>query len=346
MKKLNLSGIGTALSACKHLVVLPGLLIGLAASAAYQVKDLTAVVAPVTLLFGINDRGDMVGQAGDDTVSYGFVLRGGTVEKIFDASLGNSFSAQAISNTGVVAVAVSSADRPDSLPWTYLYENGTFTLVAEGLYARGISPDGRYLTGLRGGGSTNLSTFVYDTVDRTYLPAGDGNRYLQDVNSHGIVAGSRLVEDPVTLELDMVGTTVDLRTGASKTYRVHQSATGSTYLRGINDQGDLAGRVWDEGGPVLGFHLSAAGVVERFQAGGSDETFVEGLNNAGVMVGHYTTADGGYRAFVATPVPEPSTVWMAAAGLLFVGCLVRQRSGRRWEMPASAPRGIGRSSRR
>lgn len=113
-------------------------------------------------------------------------------------------------------------------------------------------------------------------------------------------------------------------------HRIHQTAIGSTYLRGINDQGDLAGRVWDEGGPVLGFHLSASGVVERFQAGGSEETFVEGLNNAGVIVGHYATADGGYRAFVATPVPEPSTLCMSAAGLLFLGCLVRRRTGQRF----------------
>lgn len=113
-------------------------------------------------------------------------------------------------------------------------------------------------------------------------------------------------------------------------YRVHQTAIGSTYLRGINDQGDLAGRVWDEGGPVLGFHLSASGVVERFQAAGSEETFVEGLNNAGVIVGHYATADGGYRAFVATPVPEPSTLCMSVAGLLFLGCLVRRQTGQRF----------------
>lgn len=107
----------------KLLVLLPALLATFSATAAYQIKDLTAVVAPQTLLFGINDLGDMVGAAGDGTTSHGFVVRGGKVEKIFDASLGVSFSAQAISNTGVVAVAVTSADRPDALPWTYLYEN-------------------------------------------------------------------------------------------------------------------------------------------------------------------------------------------------------------------------------
>lgn len=304
----------------KLLVVLPALLAPFCASAAYQVKDFTGVVATQTLLFGLNDRGDMVGQAGDGDGGFGFVVRGQSVEKIFDASLGNWFSAQAISNTGVVAVAVSSADRPDALPWSYLYEDGKFTLVAEGrLYVRGMSPDGRFLAGLCDTGET----CVYDTADQTFLASANGFNYLQGVNSSGVVAGSRLAEDPGTGRISLVGATLDLRGGQVLDYQAHQSPDGGTWLRGINDRGDLAGRAFEDDGRIYGFHRSASGVIERFVAGGTD-TYVQGLNNTGVIVGFYGTPEDGYRAFVASPVPEPPTLLMAAAGLLLVGTFARR----------------------
>lgn len=307
-------------SVFKVLVALPALLAAFSASAAYQIDEFTGLVAPHTLFFGINDRGDIVGQAGDGTQAYGFVVRGQTVETIFDASLGNWFSAQAISNTGVVAVAVSSADRPDALPWSYLYHDGKFSLVAEGrLYVRGMSPDGRLLAGLCDTGDT----CVYDTASQTFLGAANGYHYLQDVNSSGVVAGSRVVEDP-QVGWSIVGATVDLRDGQAQTFQVHQSPYGSTWLRGINDQGDVAGRAYEDDVGMYGFHQSASGVVERIVAGGVG-TYVQGLNNAGVIVGYYETLDGGNQAFVATPVPEPGTVGMVSAGLILIAGLIRRR---------------------
>lgn len=304
----------------KLLVALPVLLAVCSASAAYQIQDFTAVVAPQTTLFAINDRGDMVGGAGDGTQGYGFVVRGQTVETIFDASLGNWFSAQAISNTGVVAVAVSSADRPDALPWSYLYEDGKFTLVADGrIYVRGMSPDGRFLTGY-----CDTGTCIYDTAGKTFLSNAAGFSYLQDVNSSGLVAGTQVVEEPGSGRFNMVGVTLDLHSGQTQSYQVHQSLDGTTVMRGINDQGDLAGRVFEDDGLIYGFHRSASGVVERFRAGGGD-TYVQGLNNAGVIVGYYETPEGGLRSFVASPVPEPGSVGMMAAGLVLIAGLIRPR---------------------
>lgn len=51
------------------------------------------------------------------------------------------------------------------------------------------------------------------------------------------------------------------------------------------------------------------------------DTFFFGLNNAGVIVGSYLTADGNSQAFMALPsaVPEPGAAVMLVAGLGFVG---------------------------
>lgn len=283
------------------------------AFAAYQVTDFKDVAADYVALYGINDRGDMVGSAGDFSSSYAFVVRGGTVETIFDASLGSSFSAWAISNTGVVVV--TAATDSDPVGSSYLWEKGKLTLLGVGLFPRGISPDGRYVAGRRDGGSA----FVYDTVASAYLPI-DGYEFLYDINNSGVVVGNRRADVPGSGHINMVGTTVNLHTGEARDYKQHVDDPGWTVLRGINDQGNMVGR-FTSGGQVLGFYMSAAGDVETFQASPGVDTYLSGLNNAGVIVGSYLTADGNSQAFIALPsaVPEPGVASMLIAGLGFVG---------------------------
>ena len=252
------------------------------ALAAYQVTNFKGVAAADVSLYGINDHGDMVGRAGDSSSTYAFVVRDGAVETIFDASLGSSFSAWAISNTGVVVVTAASESDPAGS--SYLWEKGKLTLFGVGLYPRGISPDGRYVTGARDGGPA----FIYDTVASAYLPI-DGYSFLSDVNSSGVVVGNRRADVPGSGHINMVGTTLNLHTGEARDYKLHVDDPGQTVLRGINDKGDVVGR-FTSGGQFVGFYMSAAGAVETFQAGPGVDTFLSGLNNAGVIVGSYLTA--------------------------------------------------------
>lgn len=291
-------------------------LLTLAASsafAAYQVTDFKGVAADDVSLYGINDRGDMVGRAGDSSSRYAFVVLDGAVETIFDASLGSSFTAWAISNTGVVVV--TAASESDPVGSSYLWEKGKLTFLGVGLYPRGISPDGRYVTGGRDGGGA----FVYDTVTSAYL-SFDGYSFLADINSSGVVVGNRRADVPGSGHTKVVGTTLNLHTGEARDYQLHVDDPGQTALRGINDQGDVVGR-FTSGGQLVGFYMSAAGDVETFQAGPGVDTFLSGLNNAGVIVGSYLTADGNSQAFIAMPsaVPEPGVAGMLVAGLGFVG---------------------------
>lgn len=75
--------------------------------------------------------------------------------------------------------------------------------------------------------------------------------------------------------------------------------------RRINDKVNFAHRLFEENGRIYGFYRPASGIFKWFVVGGAD-TYVEGLTNAGVFVGYYDTADGGYQAFVTSPVPSPA----------------------------------------
>ena len=81
----------------------------------------------------------------------------------------------------------------------------------------------------------------------------------------------------------------------------------------------------DPRGVVHGFLLDN-GNYTTIDVPGSSLTAAMGINDAGQIVGTYVLPDGTYHGFLATPVPEPSTLLLLAIGTLgVIGWAWRQR---------------------
>jgi hypothetical protein len=101
--------------------------------------------------------------------------------------------------------------------------------------------------------------------------------------------------------------------GAAARVNFNIAGARRTAFRDISDSGVIAGYFSDAGGEH-GFVGSAAS-YQTFNFGDVNSTFLEGINNAGWLVGASNNADGTSFGFVLTPVPEPNTLVLAVAGL-------------------------------
>jgi hypothetical protein len=86
-----------------------------------------------------------------------------------------------------------------------------------------------------------------------------------------------------------------------------------TEARGIDDADQIVGMYED--GTTHGFLLSG-NMYTRLDIPGSDFVKAYGINDASQIVGEYTLPDGTYHGFLATPVPESSTLLLHAIGTL------------------------------
>jgi probable HAF family extracellular repeat protein len=91
---------------------------------------------------------------------------------------------------------------------------------------------------------------------------------------------------------------------------------GATFtgLYGINNAGQIVGYYVD-GNRAHGF-LFSAGSYTTIDVPGATFTDITGINDAGQIVGYYGDANGNQHGFLATPVPEPSTLLLLAISTL------------------------------
>jgi len=287
------------------------------AQATYSVVPLTVPGSTMTQLWGVNDAGQVVGGSSVG----GFVYSGGTFTFLpsIEGALPTAFG---ISNAGLVVGSYFSSPG-SNVSNGFLYDGaGYITFNVPGFSStqiRGISLDGRYLTGYDN--ITNNRGFVYDrvTLSLTVLQhPSTGNAIIQGANSAGLVTGSF--------------------TGASGGAVIYNFANGSTTVyntiggttsprfRGINDAGLYSGFGTVGGGITVGLVGSFAGGWQTITSpNGTDGTFLQGLNNLGVVAGFYQDINGVFTGFVATPVPEPQTYATLLAGLAALLAAVRRR---------------------
>jgi uncharacterized membrane protein len=282
-----------------------------------------------TEAFGINNRGQIVGNYFDDTVSggyhhsQGFLYSGGTFYTVSDPSsngvqygtipsgindraqiVGNYFNVSPIGNHG------------------FLYGGGTYTTfddpaaAPQATYVKGINDRGQavgYYNDI--GPGTHSHGFLYsggafitlndplgtDTVARGINDRAQivGN-YVDAVGSHGFVYS------------DGIYATIDDPLG------------NGTVLLGINNRDQIVG-YYGLGAVTHGFLYSDGIYTTIDDPLGIGGSVAAGINDLGQIVGYYFDSNGLSHGFLATAAPEPATWAMMLLGFAGLGFVAYRR---------------------
>lgn len=305
-------------------VVLLGGTISAAAQGDYDYQAIDYPGVPITQVFGINQRGDVVGNGFDfvSPVAMPFVYDSkkgdftdvGPVAGFADAAI------LGIADSGSLAGSVVSLDLLTE-SGLYIDQDGSITVFdhpdAVSITApRGVNNKG-LVTGYRDSPDDQFSPengFIYDTKTGTFTDIVPSLFTIpHGINSKGEVVGSAIffnADDPCPPTPGGIVRYGWLRT-ADGTVTYFDVNGGRTSARGITDSGTIAGFVTDTvSGATNGFVVEldgsqcqsitvAAGDLLEFP--GAVATFVGGIKNSGEVVGSYNDAAGNIHGYIATP---------------------------------------------
>jgi hypothetical protein len=305
------------------LFAIPALMAGplVAQAQGYTYEAVDYPGSPSTQVFGINDRGDAVGNGFDDFGSYPFIYdtRKGTFTDV--AGIGG-FDATAIlanSDAGILGGSVFDFDSFTE-SGLILDKQGNATIIQH--------PDAVSFTQVRGLNNSGLAVgyrddadplifgvgFIFDPKDGSFIDLIPSLQTIaQGINSRGDVTGGSIFlpgEDPC--DTGFPGTTRYgwLRTtdGNITYFTVNGLRTSA---RGISDAGAIVGFTTDfVTGETKGFVTELDGTQcqdiviadeDLLVFPGSTTTFAGGINNAGVVSGSYIDDLGITHGYVATP---------------------------------------------
>ncbi len=264
--------------------------------------------------FGISNAGVVVGNYdindGNSTI-YGFIQRGNNFTPIpgpapFPGTAVDLYKMNAAGN--VVGDYLDPA-APTNYRGFVLGPGGHYTLVdypASGVTittARGVNDAGT-IVGRWDNSSGTHGFFLANGTFSNYDAPGSTATGLWFVNNKGQFGGDYETADGVTHGLIVSGSKV-----------ITVDVPGSTFvvIHDLNDNGIAVGIDTD---PATGLDHSflynvSTGQLTPFNFPGATDTDLYGINNAGVVVG---TFDNFSVAFVATPLPEPSSLALLALG--------------------------------
>jgi uncharacterized membrane protein len=299
-----------------------------AAQAAYTLTTLDAPGAVSTQIFDITDNGTIIGSASNATTSFGFTYKAGVFTTLPSPVGALAYAAFDVSNAGAVVGSyyTTTVLDPDgnTVPGPtsgYVYAGGSFTTLsvpgASFVQARGISPDGRYVSGYYQ--STQLNAFIYDRTTATFttIATGPSLALAQGINQSNVAVGNRLI---VGTPNRRVGFTYDITTGTLTDYQLPGATT--TSFRDISDSGRLAGFFTDANG-THGF-VGSPTVFDVIDVAGATSTFLQGINNGGDLVGFYSDSAGNFRGLLVTAVPEPAAWALLLCGVVGVSTIARK----------------------
>ena len=302
------------------LVLAVGLLAGpMVAQADFEFELVDHPGAPDTQVFGINDRGDVVGNGITNVAALPFVFaaKKGTFTDVPPLA---GFARTAVLGTNDSGVLVGSVISVDETTRSGFIRDkkGNFTVLDHPAGVgftqfRGVNNKG-LVTGFRGDASVIFVGFIYDPKSDAFtdlIPTGFFT-IAQGINSKGEVVGSTTflaADDPCPSLTNPFHRFGWLRaTDGTVTYfEVNGSHTSA---RGINDHGSIAGFFFDlNDGKFKGFKVTldgsqcqsitvAAGDV--LEIDGLDNVFAGSINNSGVIAG---AADDNINShgFIARP---------------------------------------------
>jgi uncharacterized membrane protein len=306
------------------------------AQAAYVLTDFFRPGAATTALWDVNNTGLMVGYttsgSGPLDVSTGFLFDGSGFTTLAGPAGAVSSFASGVSDAGVVVGSFTSTritnEQGDVVPGpssSFIYTAGSYVRFdvagATETYLRAISPDGRYMSGYYINAAGRGVGFIYDRTTGVRTDVSKANSLLtiaQGINNNGLMVGSDILTGPPTTRPGFVyDVASNLRTDLAI------AGMPRTAIRSIADDGEMAGWFIDAGGLQHGFVGLTTG-YEQIDFLGAGATYVEGSNNAGVLVGGYTVGEN-TRAFIAMRVPEPGTWVLAGVALLALGVSRRRK---------------------
>lgn len=308
-----------------------------AQAAGYTLTNLTPAGATYSDAWDVNNLGQVVGTFSSAAFTYsrGYVWSNGAFTTLTGPTGTLNLNALGVSDGGAVVGSYNDSTTVDDTGAVvlgnasgFVFENGAYTTVnAPGALAtnlRGISPDGRYVTGYAQMTPSVWQGFVLDRTTSVWTVIGSSSAnsltIVQGVNSLGQVVGDERAAGPGGT-LSRTSFIYDITTGI----RTDQNLPGATRTsyRDINDAGQIAG--FAQFGTLQGF-VGTPASFQTFSYGPQNDTILEGINNSGWLVGRYLLdADGTSQAMLLTPVPEPSVWLLSLAGLGVVGWQARRR---------------------
>lgn len=273
-----------------------------------------------TNLFGVNDQGDAVGNGFVDPDNFPFVYdtKKGTLSNVAPVAGYDSTSILGISNNGDMVGSVD--DLAANVQSGLILDRNGASMVFDhpdalsSTQARAVNNNG-VVTGFRDttDPSQVLASFIYDQKTGTFTDVvPSAVTIAQGINNRGDVVGSAIffpAEDPC-----------DSGSPSTSRYGWVRDAGGNvtyfnvnglrTSARGITDSGTVVGFASDPfTGETKGFVTELDGTqcqtitiaeADLIQFPGAVTTFVQGITNAGVIVGAYQDEFGFGGGFIAT----------------------------------------------
>jgi len=329
MNKFHL--LGTVFTAAIRSVTFLALFIGfpLTANAVYiTFSSVSYPNATTTVIKGINDNGDVVGEylSSIDGEGHAFYSTQGTLTNVDYP--GSTFrEGWGINNSGVV---VGGRVDPNGRYDGYSFDGTSYTLfnVPGSTWTDlfNIDDSGRMLGGYSDG--TTYRPFIYDSANPnfTYLPdpVANVNWFVPlDINNNNQLVGSYQDSGNMTHGFLFDGTNYSSIDFPNALW---------TETTGINENGQIVGYYGDINNITHGYIFDSISLTYTdINLAGVTGTFIYDINNAGMLAGAYTTTVGANKlGFTATltginPVPIPPSVWLFGSGLLGLVGIARRK---------------------
>jgi hypothetical protein len=287
----------------------------------YVYETVDSPSAPSTQVFGINDRGDAVGNGFDGFFGYPFVYdtKSGTLTDVANVAGYDGTSILAIADNGTLGGSVFDGISGIE-SGLILDKRGNATVIGH--------PDAVGFTQVRGLNNSGLAVgfrddadplifgvgFIFDPKNGSFIDLIPSLQTIaQGINSRGDVVGSSVFlpgEDPCDTGFPETTRYGWLRTTDGNI--TYFSVNGlRTSARGISDSGTIVGFTTDIfTGETKGFVAELDGTQcqditiadeDLLAFPGSTTTYGQGISNSGTVVGSYLDEFGDLHGFIATP---------------------------------------------